>query len=72
MVDTDIKGFTFKSKLNPDGDLYHSSMDSVDTDLKTKLSRDKSIDKLNKAAKDVEDTAKNIKDSQNETELEGK
>jgi len=72
MVDTDIKGFTFKSKLNPDGDLYHSSMDSVDTDLKTKSSRDKSIDKLNKAAKDVEDTAKNIKDSQNETELEGK
>jgi len=75
LVDTDIKGFTFKSKLNPNGTVHHSAMDSVDTDLKNKNSRDKNIDKLNKATKDVEDAANNIKrngDITPETETENK
>lgn len=75
MVDTDIKGFTFKSKLNPNGTVHHSAMDSVDTDLKNKNSRDKNIDKLNKATKDVEDAANNIKNNGGttpETETENK
>lgn len=60
MVDTDIKGFTFKSKINPSGDVHHSAMDSADTDLKNKNSKDKNLDKLNKATKGVEDAVKDI------------
>jgi ATP-dependent Clp protease ATP-binding subunit ClpB len=61
LVDTDLKGFTFKSKLNPDGKVHHSAMDSVDTDLKKKSSRDKKIEQLNQATKDVEDAVDKLK-----------
>lgn len=62
MVDTDIKGFTFKSKLNPSAAMLHSAMDSSDTDFKNKNNgKDKSIEKLNKATKDVNDAANKVK-----------
>jgi len=64
LVDTDIKGFTFRSSINPDSGLMHSAMDSADTDLKNKNSREKKLDKLNKATKDVQDAVKNIKDGE--------
>lgn len=62
MVDTDIKGFTFKSTLNPEAGILHSAMDSVDTDMKTKDSRDKKLHQLNKATRGVEDAVNKIKD----------
>jgi hypothetical protein len=64
LVDTDIKGFTFRSTLNPETGLLHSAMDSVDTDMKTKNSRDKKLNQLNKATREVEDAVKKIKDGE--------
>lgn len=63
LVDTDIKGFTFRSTINPDGALMHSAMDSGDTDLKNKNSREKKLEKLNKATKEVNDAVKNLKEN---------
>jgi len=64
LVDTDIKGFTFRSSINPDAGLMHSAMDSGDTDLKNKNSREKKLDKLNKATKEVNDAVKNLKENE--------
>lgn len=64
LVDTDIKGFTFRSSINPDGALMHSAMDSGDTDLKNKNNREKKLDKLNKATREVNDAVKNIKENE--------
>jgi ATP-dependent Clp protease ATP-binding subunit ClpB len=73
MVDTDIKGFTFKSKLNPSAAMLHSAMDSSDTDFKNKNNgKDKSIDKLNKATKDVNDAVNNVKKGNEEEDPEEK
>lgn len=68
LVDTDIKGFTFKSKLNPNSGTFHSAMDSVDTDIKAKGSKDKALDKLNKATKEVNDAANKIKEEDKDEE----
>ncbi len=66
LVDTDIKGFTFKSKLNPESAMLHSAMDSVDTDIKAKGSKDKALDKLNKATKEVNDAANKLKNDKDQ------
>lgn len=61
LVDTDIKGFTFKSKLNPNGQIMHSSMDSTETDMKANTTKSNIVDKVNKAAKEVKDAVNDIK-----------
>ncbi|MEP7320351.1 MAG: AAA family ATPase [Saprospiraceae bacterium] len=71
LVDTDIKGFTFKSKLNPEGAIMHSAMDSSETDFKNKNNaQGKNLDKLNKATRDVKDAADKIKDGEDDPEVQ--